>query len=287
MHFGRSGVVWAVMAWPALWGAGCADDSSGSRVTPTEFSEAGYAPYSERQVAVVGTADESGSVVRGSADLGQDDCLVVGEQCIPAKRLGCDRSSGPADVVVRHGQIAYVVCYGDTNAPTRLITSEGGAVQVPKNASNAVLVFDPATNGVPIEGDVVIDGNNVTLYGNGPDQTIIQGNLIITGNNARVRGITVLGNVVIDKNNTSLVLTRVEGNVILNLNNALVAGCEIFGNLQASFNNHVLIDNGIAGNLELTGNNYTCSGNFRIDDANSNKRVDENERGDSLSCSSL
>ena len=46
-------------------------------------------------------------------------------------------------------------------------------IALPQNASGAVITFDEATDGTPIEDDVTLDAERVVLYGNGPDKTIL------------------------------------------------------------------------------------------------------------------
>lgn len=245
-----------------------------------------YQDYEDENVTVI-NGDDTVPIATGQLD--GETCLQLTEDnCVPVNREGkyCNTDSGPVDVVVVNGEVAEVVCYRDsgTNETTVVTTSTGGDVDVPQTANGSVLTFDPATNGVPIEGNVTVDGNNVTVYGNGPDNTIIEGNLIITGNNTRIRGVRVKGNVEISLNTAAILFSVIEGNLVMNYNNSLAAENQVYGNLEVKKNNTILVRNGVAGNLQNDGSGTSCDGNYVIDDANNDKHLDEGEAGAALSC---
>ncbi|MGB0679673.1 MAG: hypothetical protein ACPGUV_08435 [Polyangiales bacterium] len=257
----------------------CGDDGP-KEVEPTGDA---FADYEDGRVSVIGT-DPDGVSGAASAALQSGDCVVIGDSCQTAAELGC-QGDDPIDVVVDNGQVVDVLCYGDVDQPTVVVdSSQTGGIDVPQNDNGAVLVFDAALDGQPIQGDLSIDANNVTLYGNGPENTIIEGDLVLTGNNTRVRGVTVTGNVTVTLNNASLVLTQVRGNLRLEQNNATIASCQVFGNIESESNNHILTDNGVGGALQLGGNGYQCGSNYAFIDANDDFIVTDDERGATLSC---
>ncbi len=249
-----------------------------------EPEDSAFATYEQGRATVIGS-DTEGRRIEGSVVVNEDGCIVVGDDCIPVRGIGqCDLESGPLDIVVADGEVQSAVCYGDLAEPTDVVTNESGDVVLPQNANNAVLVFAPETNGVAIEGDLSVDGNNVTIFGNGPDETIIDGDVALTGNNARIRGVTIKGDLTIGLNNLSAVLVRVEGNVIIEGNNAVLAGSVVFGNLTSGSNNHVLVDNRLRGDLELTGANYTCADNHAFSSDDFTYTLDTEPRGELLVC---
>jgi hypothetical protein len=147
-----------------------------------------------------------------------------------------------------------------------------------------VCVLDDVDDGADITGDVTLDGNNVTLWGHGPDVSVIGGDLNISKNNARVRGVRVRGDVTIDHNNPSLVDCVIEGNLIIHGNNVAVALCDVWGTTQIDGNNAVLVENRLASAPEVTGNNTVCTSDFAFEDSDDDKIIADAELGQELAC---
>jgi hypothetical protein len=251
------------------------------------YSTDPFQDYEDGNVTVL-NGDDTVPIATGQLD--GETCLQLTEEtCVPVTRDGryCKTDQGPVDVVVVDGQVKEVVCYrdSDTTDTTVVVTNTEGGVDLPQTANGAVLTFGPATNGVPIEGDVTVDGNNVTVYGNGPENTIINGDLVISGNNARIRGVRVTGNVSITLNTAAILFSVIEGNLILDMNNSLAAENQVYGNIEVRKNNSTLVRNGVRGNLDIQGSGTICDGNYAITDPNNNKTLDEGETGAALSCS--
>lgn len=252
-----------------------------------------YQPWADGEVTVIGSAEngpEPGLVATGPTTA--EGCLQLGpDECVPINRDGkyCSTDSGPVDVIRNGSQVVEVVCYEDTDGdsgPSIVIDgTSDGSIDVPQTKNGSVLTFDPSTDGKPVPGNVQIDANNVTLYGNGPDNSIIEGNLTIAGNNARIRGVRVKGNVEFGLNTGAMVLSVVEGNVQVGSNNVLLAGNDIFGNLEVTGNNAILISNRVASNWKISGHNAVCSDNHAFRDQDEDRFVDESETGAALSCS--
>lgn len=223
----------------------------------------------------------------------QGACLDMGDgRCLSAddiKKEFCGDVNAQADIVVVAGKVVKVICYPPkgTGTPIEEATvNKDGQTQLPQNESGKVVTFPAATDGKPIEGDVTIDGERTTLIGNGIDKTIIKGNLTIASNNAKIRGLTVLGNVIFEKNSNgnSIAFCKVKGNVVVHSNDVTVMACQIFGNLEVNGNGSFLLSNGVGGNIAVSGGGATCSGNYKIDDKNSNTVLDPGEKGAELSC---
>lgn len=246
-----------------------------------------FGAYQDEHVTVIGGDT---TVPIASGELGKKGCLqVTTSTCVPVKREGkyCKASTGPVDAILVGGMVAEVVCYADEGKkdPALVVDADGdGDIDIPQNANGSVITFDPSSDGKAVVGDVTLDANNVTLYGNGPDRSIIKGNLRITGNNARVRGIRVKGNVDIELNTAALILAVVEGNLTIRSNNTLVAETAVFGNVTVDGNNAILVGDGTQGNWRIDGSGASCERNYRFQDADSDKVVDPGERGDDLSC---
>ena len=148
--------------------------------------------------------------------------------------------------------------------------------------SGAVVTFDESTDGEPIEGDLQVDGERMTLWGNGVDETILDGTLTLASNNSRVRGLTVTGDLVVARNSNNVAISqcRVYGDLIIRGNGAVVMGCEVFGDLRVEGNGSVLAHDGVGGALEQ--DRGECYGVYRIDDASGDNVVDAGERGEAL-----
>lgn len=246
-----------------------------------------FRAHEEEKVTVIG-GDTTVPVATG--DLNGEGCLqVTADKCVGVEREGpyCKTDTGPVDAVLVNGSVAQVVCYsGDAQkGPVTVVDTDGdGDLDVPQNENGAVITFDPSTDGQAFVGNITLDANNVTLYGNGPDKSIIEGNLIITGNNARVRGIRVKGNVEINLNTAALLLSVVEGDLIVSSNNSLIAETAVFGSFTVSGNNTILVGDGAGGTWSIGGSGHMCERNYRINDQNGDKIIGEGERGDALAC---
>ena len=247
------------------------------------------AEHSESRVSVVGS-DSAGTQLRGSTPELQDgDCIIVGDDCIDPDASGgfCEREGGPYDIIVADGEVVEVICYppsADEGDPTLVVEAGNEGVSVPQNENNTTVTFDDATNGTPIEGDLVIDGNNVAVYGNGVDETVVHGDVVLDGNNVRLRGMTIDGNLTLAKNNLAAVFVKVTGDVIIDGNNCVFAGSDVFGALTVNSNNVTLVQNAVQGAFTAAGNNGACTDNHAFADANEDGIVDVAEVGDDLSC---
>lgn len=234
----------AVALAPAL--AACGSDEA--EIGPADKFGAG-----------AGTTTVVGDGAGGAAFVtpGAGECLDVKGECVkPADKCGAD---GRADVIVdSSGKVLEIVCYpaGDT-APT---VEQKGDVDLDKQ-NGGVVAIDGAADGVDVEGNVSSKGNNVTVYGAGPDVSVIGGNVDADGNNFSARGVTVKGNVVIDANNGTIVLSVVEGNIEYTGNNFVLAETTVLGNVKIIGNNARLVGNRIHGTLEIDGQNTVCDGN--------------------------
>lgn len=197
----------------------------------------------EDRYHVVATPDADGCI-----DEGAEQCLKPQEMC------GDD---GVADLLLdKKGKPLTTLCY-----PTGGVAVEQIEGDLSKVGNNTVFVLDDVDDEADVTGNVILDGNNVTLYGHGPELSVIAGDLRIDKNNARVRGLRVQGDVVIDKNNPSIVDCVIEGDLTVLGNNVAVALCEVHGSVIVEGNNAYLVENQFGAAPEITGMNTVCSGN--------------------------
>jgi hypothetical protein len=242
-----------------------------------------------------GDAVEETDVLVGSFDgpPGEVEVCINESLCTvpPVDDSGwCEREGGPVDLIYVDGELVDTICYPpaeDPERPVEEITAETGDVEVAQNANKTTVVFDEATNRIPLEGDVIVDGNNVAIYGNGPDNTIIDGNVTLDGNNTRLRGVTITGDLILSKNNVAVVLCRILGNVRLetmSTNGSVFAENEIFGSFTSDSNGNLIVGNAVLGDFEHSGNGNVCDRNYAFADSDDDQNIDDDEVGAPLSC---
>lgn len=245
-----------------------------------------YEDDSSSVIITAGRNQDDTLVVSG--DPGQD-CVLVDAECIPieeAKGRYCDKDGAKADVIVADGKVVDVICYPppDSGVPIEEVTQSGdGMIALPQNANGAVITFDDATDGTPIDGDVTLDAERVVLYGNGPDKTILAKNLTVASNNARVRGVRVEGDLLFSKNsnNSTLAFTRVYGDLKVESNGFSAVNVEVFGDVKISGNDASVTNIGVQGSWEIPAN-AACYGCYSFSDGDEDYIITDQELGDAI-----
>jgi hypothetical protein len=232
---------------------------------------AGETPYRVGDATLLGE-EKGGEEVRVT-ECDSLSCEAVGEQC---------GDEAAADVILNeNGEVIEVLCYKqDVSVSTVDVSATGSATA----GNNTVLVVDGVDDGLDVEGDVTISGNNAIIYGEGPDVSVIGGTLDIEKNNAIVRGVRIKEDVTIEKNNTKLVFCVIEGDLTITGNNTTLAECTVFGRVTIRGLNTVLVQNQFAGTDTVAGSNLTCNQNVRVDDANTDFAVSEDEVAGAVEC---
>lgn len=234
-------------------------------------------PYDTDETVVIG--DPEGPKTVATPD--GDDCAQVGAACVtPQDECG---DQGTADVIVdANGNVLDVICYGQEVTVDEIPIDQVDSVTA---GNNTVVVLDGEDDGLDVTGDLIVEGNNAIVYGEGPDTSVIGGDLILEKNNAIVRGVRVQGDVVIDKNNTKMVFCVIEGDLTIAENNTTIAECDVYGTVTVSHNNTVLVSNRFNGTDTIRGKSNTeCSGNIRFDDANEDFAIQDEELGGPVTC---
>lgn len=235
------------------------------------------------KTVVVGGATGSATASGASTAQPSQGCVTLPSgQCVDAK--SCADGERRDVVLDSAGKVVAVVCY-PANANPPEVNAEGN-VDLGKTANGGVVAIDGANDGVDITGNVTSKGNNVVVYGSGPDVSVIGGNVSAEGNNFSMRGVRVKGDVTISGgNNATMVLCVIEGNLTITGNNNVVAECTVLGNITIVGNNNVLVGNEVGGAISVSeAKNLTCDGNVKWSDANANKIVDPGETGAALAC---
>lgn len=228
-------------------------------------------PYRPGETTVVGE-------LKGGETFDQGECSDA--QCGDVdKECG---SGAAADVVLdEDGNVVDVLCYRRDVEVEVVASDVTGTVTA---GNDTVVVLDGADDGVDIDGDVEVQGNNAVIWGDGPETSIISGTVDVEKNNAIVRGVRIQSDVTIEKNNTSLAFCVIEGDLVITGNNTTVAECVVFGSVRITGLNTVLVQNDFAGTNTVLGHNLTCNGNHEFDDENGNLRFDEGERTGDVRC---
>lgn len=234
-------------------------------------------PYAPNQTALIGNADNADQLlVKTYSTPDADECIPLDDQVCAMPQAECG-DNGAADVLVNEqGAVVDVICY-----PTDGVSVETFDGEVKDIGNDVVLVIDDVADGVDVEGDVTIDGNNVTLYGHGPDTSVLGGDLHLDKNNAVVRGVRVEGDVTIDKNNPSIVDCVIEGDMVIRGNNVSLALCEVWGELTIEGNNAILVGNRFAVPPKIKGHNTICNQNLAFDG-----KIGADELGTVVTCES-
>lgn len=210
-------------------------------------------PYRVGQALVIGD-DDGERLMDVDDDCDTAPCVAVRERC------GDDAY---ADVVLDNdGEVVDVVCF---KRNVDVVELGEDPVSSASAGNNTVLVFDGDDDGVDVEGDVTLSGNNAVVYGQGADVSVIGGTLAIEKNNAIVRGVTIRGDVTIDKNNAKLLFVTIEGGLTILGNNTTVAASRVLGEITILGNNTVLVQNELASAGPINGKNLRCNGNVRIE----------------------
>ena len=247
-------------------------------------SGSGY-PYSPNQTHVIGLPP--GDVQEGrsekpdiagvtpvitSSTSGSKLCLGEGKDCqTPAESCG---EHATADVIVdADGNVISIVCYPDSGYALTPLEGAGD----PDLGNNVVAVIDGRDDGVDVDGDLLIEGNNVIVYGDGPATSVIGGNLEIIKNSAIVHGVRIQGDAIFRKDNASLVDCVIEGKLTIIGNNTNIALCEIWGDVVNDGLNTALVSNLIAGDQQVSGMNLRCNDNHRFTDIDGDRVIQDDD----------
>ena len=258
------------------------EEGDGSQTQYDDGTDVIITPESARDDEFVISGGASG----GCVELDTGECVDVSD----AKGRYCGGEEAKADIILgEDGEVVEVVCYPDPSGGTAveeaIIETESGAAQLPQNTSGVVVVFDEETNGEPIVGDVRIDGERTTLFGNGPGNTILDGELAIASNNSRIRGLTVIGDVVFEKNsnNSKLAFCEILGSLTASNNGFTAVNTLVFGDVSIDGNDVSLINIGVQGEWSVTGSGQ-CQGCYSFSDEDADGVVTDEEVGDALEC---
>lgn len=267
----------------------CGPDEAASTAR-VERGQGGETAYGDSTDVVVVSGDKEQSIITGADG---EPCVQVDERtCVAVDEVTgryCEGEEGQADIILdEDGEVLTVICYPPANTGTPLEevgVSEDGTVAVPQNAGGAVIVFDPDTNQTPIQGDVRLDAERVTLFGNGAGETILEGDLNLASNNARARGFTVTGDLIIEKNsnNNAITFCEVLGSLSAQSNGLRVVDCVVFGDVTVSGNGATLVNVGVQGAWNVDSKS-ACHGCYSFTDENKDGALADDERGDALLC---
>ena len=250
--------------------AGCGGGDSGTTTDDTF-------PYKPGETTVIGQSD---SPTEFTAPAGAGCLKDESGACVDlTKQCGDDAK---VDVVVdKQGVVVSVICYPVSERPVSTADEKPPSGRTFGN--NEVVVLDDVNDGDDLSGDVDIDSNNVTIWGESPATSVIGGNLTVSKNDGIVRGVRIRGNVTLSGNNAALLLCVVEGNVTLSGNNNVLASCDVYGTITVTGKNGAVVSNRVAGGI-TTGDKTACHDNISLTDKDGDKTFDAGEAGDPITC---
>ena len=281
----------------ALVSVSCVEEDPAAGGWTVEEGEGGETEYGDDSTVIAQPGETDTAVIvsgdgEGCVELEDGSCVDPGEAKDQAAEDGeqyCDDPDAQADVLLNDdGEVVDVICYPPKDDGTDIRETnkdDEGNTEVPQTENGTVVTFGEDTNGEPIEGDVRIDSERTTLYGNGVDNTIIDGNVTVASNNARIRGMTISGNVTFEQisNESALSFCKIEGNLTVNSNGFTANNCQVFGNVDVSGNGATLINVGVQGEWNVNPD-ADCMGCYSLSDENDDGDVADSEVGDDLTC---
>lgn len=254
--------------------------------------DGGSVMYGEREDVIVspGSSNQGAQIV---SDGDPDDCVRLDpDVCVPlseAKASECGDVDAQVDVVVLEGQVIAIICYPspDGGQPVEevLVSDGSGATALPQNKNGAVVTFGDATAQQPIQGDITLSAERVTLFGRGVDQTILDGSVVVASNGGRLRGLTITGDLSFERNanNASLSFSAVRGGLRVSGNGLVAINTLVFGDVEVSGQSATFINLGVQGEWGVAAST-SCAGCYSFADEDGDWRVADAERLDALTC---
>lgn len=245
------------------------------------------APYTEGRMSWIGTAS-GGLPVRGSAQLEEGSCVEIAPTaCLAPARAGrfCERAGGPWDLVVIDGEPVVAACYPPAEDGDA-VHIDGDAASLPADVDMATIVLD---EDAVITGDVIVDGDHVSIYGEGKGQPRIDGDVHLRGRNARLRGIEVTGSVFVESDQASIAFSRVRGDIDVawadeETDGSILLGNDIVGQVTFRASLGVLAGNRVQGPFLVLGTDETCVDNLAFIDRDDDGLMDDGEVLGRLAC---
>lgn len=189
-----------------------------------------------------------------------------------------------ADVIVdEDGDVLSIVCY--PNEGYEVVTLEDEA-QEPELGDHVVAVLDGDDDGVDVKGDLLIDGQNVIVYGAGPEASVIEGNLEVIEDGAIARGVRIEGDAILRKDGAALVDCAIEGDLIVIGDGVTIARCEVWGDVIMDGSHAVLVSTLVAGDQQLSGDDLRCNDNHRFTDIEGDGVVQDDDVLAPIACTS-
>jgi hypothetical protein len=247
---------------------GCGDGGARSHIVPWGGDDATNVVHADGSVTTYQKPEGDDCI-----DLDGVICAEPQQECADAAEL----------VLGTDGKVIETVCY-PTEATLSVEQVEQKSGDIAQNENNAVIALDGTDDGVDLNGDLSVDANNVVVYGEGPDVSVIDGDVAVDGNNIIVRGVTIQGDVEIVANDAVFLHCAIQGNLVITGNNAVVAACDVLGDVEVRGNNAKLAGNHIAGTLTNGGKNTQCVENLSAHDADGDGVLESAELGAALAC---
>jgi len=240
-------------------------------------------PYAPNETRVIGSADEDeGKVSPGAPELvGIRPVLITSTSSSKPAKDECGDGATADVIVAADGKVLSTICYPNEDYE---VVALGDQVEDPKLGNDVVAVLDGSDDGDDVEGDLLIEGNNVIVSGSGPEVSVIGGNLEVLEDDAIVRGVRIAGDVILRKNDTALVYCAIEGDLHVIGNDNSIALCEVWGKIVIEGSNTVLVSNLVAGDQAIAGTNLRCNDNHRFTDIEGDGAIQDDDVLGAVNC---
>ena len=210
-----------------------------------------------------------------SAALGSASALALPNDRDQPIRIQADN----AHLDDKQGVVVSVICYPVSGGPVSSADDKPPSGRTFANGETVVV-----GDGTDVSGDVDVDSNNVTVWGDSPATSVIDGNLTISKNDGIVRGVRIKGDVTINGNNAAVLLSVIEGNVTINGNNNVIASCDVYGTITFSGKNGAIVSNRVVGGISAGESKAGCHDNIALTDPDNDKTFDAGEAGGPIGC---
>jgi hypothetical protein len=232
--------------------------------------------FENHEVAVIGLDPAHGDPTDVWFDghcvwLADGECLLV-----DTRGTWCELESVPMDVVLAFTEITALLCYRERE-PIFYIGQGLGDLLVPHTGVGATVYFVDSTDGEPLIGDIFVRGDEIMMWGNGQNATIIAGSVVVSGDAVQLRGLTIEGDLTVTSSATDLAFVTVRGNLTTQGTGGVFARTTVYGNLEVTGPDNVFIENGVQGTMAFAESDNICDGNFRFTDRDTNGAVSADE----------
>ncbi len=232
--------------------------------------------FENHEVTVIGLDPAHGA---GSAVWFDGHCVWLEDgECLLVDPRGtwCELETVPMDVVLAFNAVSNLICYRERE-PVFYIGPGLGDLLIPHTGVGGTVYFLDSSDGVPLEGDLYVRGDEIMVWGRSQELTVIDGDVSVSGDGVQLRNLTITGDLVLNSSAVSMAYVAVRGSLYVYGQRSVIAKNLVFGSLEVHEEDNVFVDNGVQAGLVFAGDGNTCDGNFRFTDKDGNTSVSPDE----------